>query len=404
MSGIDAVTQRLFTDGHPAREWLQRPPRSALTLSKSDVSRSVMCVTSTETPMGVDEQEFLSVPAYSLPDKGLVLGTIFFRYNAQKKEQQPLESSNVDPSVVEADMVAGYDAAMANFVLDLASGRLVHVSYVQSGAMYLAVNKFAETGVYAANAGVFDSQGALVTEMVSQPDCQFCMVSGRACECSDTMRSRAIGRPMSFASWGQIVEDGKKNFAPTRSYAACQVGGYPILPEGCSLKQSISFKYDVDPAMKRMQASYLHHLTIVTSRVPVWPWTMLESGDEADHQVSDLGGDLGDLWTDWMSFVNDQLPKAAEKGDKTRSKKCPHCEKTYTKTNHLTRHIATAHKNERPFVCNVCDASFAQENNLKRHYNNIHEGKKPYECTACSKTFATAHGLKRHIQHVRHEA
>ncbi|KAF7984263.1 hypothetical protein HWV62_16106 [Athelia sp. TMB] len=49
-----------------------------------------------------------------------------------------------------------------------------------------------------------------------------------------------------------------------------------------------------------------------------------------------------------------------------KSKLCPHCAATFTRTTHLNRHLRT-HTNERQHQCDTCDASFTRSDLLTRH-------------------------------------
>ncbi|CAG9992120.1 unnamed protein product [Clonostachys byssicola] len=59
-------------------------------------------------------------------------------------------------------------------------------------------------------------------------------------------------------------------------------------------------------------------------------------------------------------------------------RECPHCGRTFKRTEHLERHVRT-HTKEKPFVCH-CSAAFARKDLLVRHRRiSLHEGNSPTE-------------------------
>ncbi|MTI11633.1 C2H2-type zinc finger protein, partial [Sansalvadorimonas verongulae] len=72
------------------------------------------------------------------------------------------------------------------------------------------------------------------------------------------------------------------------------------------------------------------------------------------------------------------------------------CNKSFTRSSHLTRHKRT-HTKKRPFACDQCNKSFSQSGVLTAH-KRIHTGEKPFVCDqgGCHKTFTTSRDLIRH--------
>ncbi|OJJ66007.1 hypothetical protein ASPBRDRAFT_139036 [Aspergillus brasiliensis CBS 101740] len=52
------------------------------------------------------------------------------------------------------------------------------------------------------------------------------------------------------------------------------------------------------------------------------------------------------------------MPPSRASSRKERS--CPWCSQTFTKEDHLSRHIRT-HTKERPFACSVCSKPFSRQ-------------------------------------------
>jgi uncharacterized C2H2 Zn-finger protein len=47
--------------------------------------------------------------------------------------------------------------------------------------------------------------------------------------------------------------------------------------------------------------------------------------------------------------------------------KCEYCERSFSISSNLQRHVRNIHNKERPFKCNLCDRCFGQQTNLDRH-------------------------------------
>lgn len=61
-------------------------------------------------------------------------------------------------------------------------------------------------------------------------------------------------------------------------------------------------------------------------------------------------------------------------GGNARIFTCSKCEKSFTRDEHLTRHILSTHNKLKPFVCGLCDRPFSRRDLLLRHAKNLHEG------------------------------
>lgn len=53
------------------------------------------------------------------------------------------------------------------------------------------------------------------------------------------------------------------------------------------------------------------------------------------------------------------------------SLKCPSCDRTFARTEHLTRHMRS-HRNEKPFKCIYCNSTFTRKDVIKRHHLRYH--------------------------------
>ena len=82
----------------------------------------------------------------------------------------------------------------------------------------------------------------------------------------------------------------------------------------------------------------------------------------------------------------------------TKQNKCEICGKSFSRTEHLKKHIHAVHEGHKDYKCESCGKSFSDAQYLKKHMHTIHEGHKNYKCESCGKSFSEEGTLKRHIR------
>ena len=58
----------------------------------------------------------------------------------------------------------------------------------------------------------------------------------------------------------------------------------------------------------------------------------------------------------------------------------------------------TIHEGQRNYNCNSCEKSFTQSGHLKRHIKGLHEGQRNCKCDSCGKSYTQSGHLKLHIK------
>ena len=77
------------------------------------------------------------------------------------------------------------------------------------------------------------------------------------------------------------------------------------------------------------------------------------------------------------------------------------CDKSFRSAKQLGEHIKYVHMKEpRPFKCGTCEKLFSYRSSLLRHKKYVHfKGPKSFKCETCEKSYKTPGHLKRHIKY-----
>ena len=83
--------------------------------------------------------------------------------------------------------------------------------------------------------------------------------------------------------------------------------------------------------------------------------------------------------------------------------KCDICENVFNSKQKLKKHMTTVHENhEKVFNCNICTKKFRTKKGFMNHTMIFH-GAKDFKCESCEKSFTSSGYLKKHIHTVHEE-
>ncbi|CAD7085870.1 unnamed protein product [Hermetia illucens] len=113
------------------------------------------------------------------------------------------------------------------------------------------------------------------------------------------------------------------------------------------------------------------------------------------HSHSTMGVEYDDLTGGIMRKGN---VGSSAMGEEIGRFQCNICEKSFTRSSNLTRHLLI-HTKTKHYQCTKCSMNFTQKSTLRRHYL-IHSGAKEFKCPKCSARFSQRGNLEIHMQRV----
>lgn len=78
----------------------------------------------------------------------------------------------------------------------------------------------------------------------------------------------------------------------------------------------------------------------------------------------------------------------------------PDCTASFSKANHLSRHVRIVHNKERPFACDEpgCGSRFGSKSHLGDHKSAVHMRLRNFKCRICNASWSKRFNLEKHIR------
>ena len=100
-------------------------------------------------------------------------------------------------------------------------------------------------------------------------------------------------------------------------------------------------------------------------------------------------------------FLKEQLIQHKKVHDRYNNPECPKCEKRFSRSHVLERHLMTQHNIYHTYP--QCSKTFLKKSVYNEHMK-IHSNNKPHNCCMCTKSFSLQANLRKHeVEHSKEE-
>lgn len=112
------------------------------------------------------------------------------------------------------------------------------------------------------------------------------------------------------------------------------------------------------------------------------------------------------------STTSSPSKKPKKEVDSTKAYKCPQCEYSFNRRDHLTRH-SLVHSKLKPYHCTYCSKDFTRNDHLRRHQQRVHgeetaaaasmtDVTQRFICQECKAIFTSSGHLRVHMENKHH--
>lgn len=129
----------------------------------------------------------------------------------------------------------------------------------------------------------------------------------------------------------------------------------------------------------------------IPTRAPLTPGQT--HGDISEDSLNDV---FDVLHTPRSNSEPTSPPHSRALSDSSRSFRCEHCSKSFTRLYNLKSHLVV-HARTMPFSCDICSRAFARKSDAKRHMRT-HSGEKNWVCGGCRMSFSRKDMLTSHLK------
>ncbi len=129
----------------------------------------------------------------------------------------------------------------------------------------------------------------------------------------------------------------------------------------------------------------------IPTRAPLTPGQT--HGDISEDSLNDV---FDVLHTPRSNSEPTSPPHSRAQSDSSRSFRCEHCSKSFTRLYNLKSHLVV-HARTMPFSCDICSRAFARKSDAKRH-RRTHSGEKNWVGGGCRMSFSRKDMLTSHLK------
>ncbi|KAJ8906272.1 hypothetical protein NDN08_002765 [Rhodosorus marinus] len=228
--------------------------------------------------------------------------------------------------------------------------------------------------------------------------CLFCASRGFVCECTESMRTRALA---------DVMHPYKRSGL---SYSNCSDQVMLSAMLSTTFSQLLRAKYTLEGRIAVREDFEVNKLTYRHIQFPkkygcIRDGSVVRAARSAHAQMyfssktpsSALFLTDGATLSDRASDRQNSSSNSARLIDVDGMNSCSECGAQFTRKHDAERHYRSIHLGERNFQCSVCSRRFVHRTHLREHVASVHYKLNPATCPECGKGFVSKSKVNRHI-------